>query len=210
MKSRGFTIIEVMIAIFVAAIMFAIGYSAINQALRDRDAINASQARIYEIQRGVRVVAQDLTQIIARAARDTGGNGQLMPAVMARGSDDIILTFTRAGWTNPAGLPRPAEQRVRYRFIDGSLVREYWDAVDPALNAVPRQRILVTKVKAVEVRFLDPASREWRTEWPTPMPSGQVNPIQIDMMLLKRPMAIEFTLVLEDWGRVLRVFEVPS
>jgi general secretion pathway protein J len=89
-------------------------------------------------------------------------------------------------------------------------VREYWNAVDPALNAEPRQRILITKVESVEVRFLDPASRDWRTEWPTPLPSGQVNPIQIDMMLLKRPMAIEFTMVLEDWGRIQRVFEVPS
>ncbi len=209
-KSRGFTIIEVMIAIFVAAIMFAIGYGAINQALRDRDSINVSQARIYEIQRGVRIVAQDFAQIIARAARDTSGNGQLMPAVMATGSDNIVLTFTRAGWSNPAGLPRPAEQRVRYRFVDGALVREYWNAVDPALNAEPRQRILITKVKAVEVRFLDPASRDWRNEWPNTMPSGQINPVQIDMMLLKRPMAIEFTLVLEDWGRIQRVFEVPS
>ena len=118
MRTRGFTIIEVMIAIFVAAIMFSIGYSAINQALRDRDSINVSQARIYEIQRGVRVVAQDFAQIIARAARDTSGTGQLMPAVMANGSDNIILTFTRAGWSNPAGLPRPAEQRVRYRFAE--------------------------------------------------------------------------------------------
>jgi general secretion pathway protein J len=209
-RTRGFTIIEVMIAIFVAAIMFAIGYGAINQALRDRDSINVSQARIYEIQRGVRVVAQDFAQIIARAARDTSGTGQLMPAVMATGSDNIILTFTRAGWSNPAGLPRPAAQRVRYRFIDGSLVREYWNAVDPALNTEPRQRILITKVQSVEVRFLDPASRDWRTEWPTIMPSGQINPAQIDMMLLKRPMAIEFTLVLEDWGRVQRVFEVPT
>jgi hypothetical protein len=29
-------------------------------------------------------------------------------------------------------------------------------------------------------------------------------------MLLTRPMAIEFTVVLEDWGRVQRVFEVPT
>ena len=207
---RGFTFIEVMVAIFISAIMFAIGYGAINQALRDRDSINVAQQRVDEIQRGMRVVAQDLTQIIARAARDTGGTGQLMPAVIATGSDNVLITFTRAGWTNPAGLPRPAEQRVRYRFLDGSLVREHWDAVDPALNTEPRQRILMTRVTAAEIRFLDPASRNWRTDWPASQTSGQVNPAQADIMLLTRPLLIEFTLVLEDWGRVQRLFEIPT
>jgi general secretion pathway protein J len=210
MHRRGFTLIEVMIAIFISAIMFAIGYAAINQALRYRDGINESQARVAEIQRGMRVVAQDFAQIVARAARDTSGTGQLMPAVTADGRDNTLVTFTRAGWSNPAGLPRPAEQRVRYRFIDGSLVREHWQAVDPALNVEPRQRILMTKVKSVEVRFLDPVTREWRDEWPSPRTTGAVNPAQLDLLLLTRPLAIEFTLVLDDWGRVQRLFEVPT
>lgn len=210
MRQRGFTLIEIVMALFAFAIMAAIGYPAINQALRYRDGINESQARVLEIQRGMRVVAQDFAQIIARAARDTSGTGQLMPAVMADGRDNTLLTFTRAGWSNPAGLQRPAEQRVRYRFIDGALVREHWQAVDPALNLEPRQRILLTKVKSVEVRFLDPVTRDWRTAWPTNRPSGMVNPAQLDLLLLTRPLAIEFTVVLEDWGRVQRLFEVPT
>lgn len=212
MRSRGFTLVEVMIAIFIAAVMFAIGYGAINQALRDRDSINVSQARITEIQRGMRVVAQDFAQIIARPARDTSGTGQLMPAVMATSSDEILLTFSRGGWSNPAGVPRPAEQRVRYRYnaVDHSLVREHWLSVDPALNTEPRRRVLLSKVESVEMRFLDPASRNWRTDWPPNMPSGPVNPLQADQLLLPRPLAIEVTIVLEDWGRVLRVFEIPT
>jgi len=210
MRNRGFTIIEVLIAIFISAIMFAIGYGAINQALRDRDAINVSQARITEIQRGMRVVAQDFAQIVARGSRDTSGTGQLMPAVLAKAEDSILVTFTRAGWSNPAGLPRPAEQRVRYRFEDGSLMRDYWTSVDPALNSEPRQRVLITRVKSVELRFLDPAARNWRTDWPVAAPTGQVSPLQIDPLLLPRPLAIEFTVVLEDWGRVQRVFEIPT
>ena len=211
MRARGFTIVEVMIAIFIAAIMFAIGYGAINQALRDRDAINASQARITEIQRGMRVVAQDFAQIIARPARDTAGTGQLMPAVMAGTSDEFVITFSRAGWSNPAGVPRPAEQRVRYRYnaMDQTLIRQYWLSVDPALNTEPRERVLWSRVKSIELRFLDPASRNWRTDWPPNMPTGPVNPLQADL-LLPRPLAIELTVVLEDWGRVQRIFEIPT
>jgi general secretion pathway protein J len=210
MRCRGFTLIEVVIAMFVAAIMFAIGYGAINQALRDRDALNVSQARVTEIQRGMRVVAQDFAQMAARAARDTSGNGELAGAVFADARSDMIVTFSRNGWSNPAGVPRPAEQRVRYRFIDESLVREHWLSVDPALNTEPRQRVLLTKVKSVEIRFLDPASRQWSTGWP---PAGSTNvtmtPATLDL-LLARPLAIEFTVVFEDWGRVQRLFEIPT
>jgi general secretion pathway protein J len=208
MRARGFTLIEVVIAMFIAAIMFAIGYGAINQALRDRDALNVSQQRVTEIQKGMRIVAQDFAQTIDRAARDTSGSGQLMPAMFADGSSDVIVTFTRAGWSNPAGIQRPAEERVRYRFLDGTLIREHWLSVDPALNTQPRQRTLLTKVKSVEIRFLDPVSRQWRTDWQAGA-SGQVAPNAVSL-LVTRPLAIEFTVVFEDWGRVQRLFEIPT
>lgn len=211
MRARGFTLIEVMIALFIAAVMFAIGYGALNQALRDRDQLIVSQQRITEIQRGMRVVAQDFAQIVARPARDIEGAGDLRPALLAAGSDNTLLTFSRAGWSNPAGVQRPAEQRVRYRFIEGSLVRHHWLSLDPALNAEPRERVLLTKVKAVEVRFLDPASRTWRTEWPSALATGgPIGPLNVDELLRTRPIAIEFTMVLEDWGRIVRVFEIPT
>jgi general secretion pathway protein J len=210
MRRAGFTLVEVMIAIFIAAVMFAIGYGALNQALRDRDSLNLSQARITEIHRGMRVVAQDFAQIVARPARDIAGGGNLQPAIVATGTDNTLVTFSRAGWSNPAGIQRPAEQRVRYRFVDGTLIRDHWLSLDPALNTQPRERILLTRVKAVEVRFLDPASRNWRTEWPLTVPTGPLNPQTLDDLMRPRPLAIELTVVFDDWGRIQRVFEIPT
>jgi general secretion pathway protein J len=209
MRRAGFTLIEVMIAIFIAAVMFAIGYRALDQGLRYNETLKVSQARVTEIQRGMRVVAQDFAQLAARAARDTQGTGQLLPAISADNRDNTLIVFTRTGWSNPAGVQRPAEQRVRYRFIDGSLVREHWLALDAALAAEPRQRILLTKLKSVEVRFLDPTTRNWHNEWPVLTANGPVGAANIDEFLLARPLAIEFTVVFEDWGRVQRIFEVP-
>lgn len=210
MRTRGFTIIEVAIAIFISAIMFAMGYGAINQAMRDRESLNISQARVGEIQRGMRVIAQDFAQIVDRAARDTQGSGELNPAISSNNRDNTVITFSRAGWSNPAGIQRPAEQRVRYRFIDSSLVREHWMSLDPALNAEPRRRVLLTRVTAVEMRFLDPVTRDWRTDWPAVTASGPVTPLNIETILTPRPLAIEITLTLEDWGRVQRIFEIPA
>jgi general secretion pathway protein J len=210
MRRSGFTLIEVVVAIFIAAIMFAIGYRALSQAMIDRDALNTTQDRVNEIQRGMRIVAQDFAQIAARPARDTQGNGELQAAIGANSRDNTLLTFSRNGWSNPAGLQRPAEERIRYRFVDGSLIREHWLSVDPALNAEPRERVVMTRVKSVEVRFLDPVTRNWRTDWPPLAPTGPVGPLQIDDTLMPRPMAIEFTIVFDDWGRVQRLFETPT
>jgi general secretion pathway protein J len=210
MRRTGFTLVEVMIAIFIAAVMFAIGYRALNQGLTYNESLKVSQARITEIQRGMRVIAQDFAQLAARAARDTQGNGELLPAISADNRDNTLVVFSRTGWSNPAGVQRPAEQRVRYRFIDGSLLREHWLSLDAALATEPRQRVLLTRLKTVEIRFLDPASRTWHTEWPLLKPSGPVGPANIDEVLLPRPLAIELTVVLEDWGRVQRIFEVPT
>jgi general secretion pathway protein J len=210
MRRSGFTLLEVVIAIFIMAIMFAIGYRALGQAMIERDALQTSQARVNEIQKGMRIVAQDFAQIAARPARDTQGNGELQAAIGANARDNILLTFSRTGWSNPAGLQRPAEERVRYRFLDGSLIREHWLSVDPALNAEARQRVVLTRIKSVEVRFLDPVTRNWRTDWPPLAPTGPGGPLQIDEILMPRPMAIEFTVVFDDWGRVQRLFEVPT
>jgi general secretion pathway protein J len=210
MRRTGFTLIEVMIAMFIAAIMLAMGYSAINQASKERVNLSAKQARITEIQRGMRVVAQDFAQMVARTARDPEGGGNIQPAVFATAKNNTLITFTRAGWSNPAGVQRPAEQRVRYQFIDGSLVREHWLSVDAALNTEPRQRVVLTKIKSVELRFLDPVTRNWREDWPAVTPSGPVGPADIDQLLRTRPLAIEMTVVLEDWGRIQRLFEIPT
>ena len=210
MRRSGFTLVEVMIAIFIAAVMFAMGYSALNQGLQSNETLKVRQARVTEIQRGMRVVAQDFAQLAARAARDTQGTGQLLPAISADNRDNTLLVFTRTGWSNPAGVQRPAEQRIRYRFIDGSLVREHWLALDAALAAEPRQRVLLTRLKSVELRFLDPVTRDWSKEWPVITANGPVGPANIDELLLARPLAIELTIVFEDWGRVQRVFEVPT
>jgi len=210
MRRAGFTLIEVMIAMFIAAIMLALGYSAINQAARDKGSLETSQARITEIQRGIRVIAQDFAQMIDRTSRDTDGGGNIEPAVIATNKDSTLITFTRAGWSNPAGIQRPAEERVRYQFVDGSLVRQHWLSVDPALNTQPRERILLTKVKSVQLRFLDPASRNWRDDWPAVTSSGPVNAASIGQLLRTLPLAIEVTIVLEDWGRIRRLFEIPT
>ena len=66
-------------------------------------------------------------------------------------------------------------------------------------------------MKSVEIRFLDPDHAHLAHRLAgAHAPARPVGPLTIDEALLTRPLAIEFTLVLEDWGRVQRIFEIPT
>jgi general secretion pathway protein J len=208
-RARGFTLIEIVVSVAITGLLFAIGYAGINQALRERDALEAAQQRLTTLQRAMRILSQDLTQVAPRPARDVASGGDAQPALLSSRTNNMLLTFTRSGWANPAGAQRQTQQRVRYVLDNGTLVREHWLSVDAALNAVPKRRVLLEKVKSVSFRFLDPTSRTWREEWPAA--GGGTGAAQGGSLFLRtRPAAIEVVLELDDWGTVTRMFEVPT
>jgi general secretion pathway protein J len=202
-RDRGFTLVELLVAMFVAAIMFVMGYGAITQALRDREELAARQARLLEVQTAIRVMAQDFVQLADRPVRDPVGDNYL-PALSATGQGAAMVTFTRGGWANPAGLQRPALQRVAYVFESGTVRREHWPVLDATLSSTPIRRDLLTRVKSVTLRYMD-ASRSWREQWPVAA-SG----VDQEAQWRSRPIAVEVTVELEDWGRINRIFEVPG
>ena len=82
------------------------------------------------------------------------------------------------------------------------LVREHWNVTDPTLANPPIERRLLDQVERIEIRYLD-AGREWVTQWP---PLGSPG----DTGLRSRPLAVEITLVLGDYGEIKRLIEVPG
>jgi general secretion pathway protein J len=200
---RGFTLIELMVALFITAIVFAMGYGAINQALNSRQALEERQERLLAIQNTMRVLAQDFGQLASRPVRDpTGDNWQ--PVLRSGQTPQPYLTFTRAGWANPAGVQRPTLQRVSYVLEDKKLRREHTPVLDALLSTQQVKRELLTDVKSVTFRYMD-VTRQWRDRWPPPGLAGDPN-----VNLRSRPIAVEVTIELEDYGKVRRVFEVPT
>ncbi len=166
MRQRGFTLIELMVAVFITAILFAIGYGAVNQAVKNREALEQQQDRLIAIQTAMRTIAQDVNQMAMRPIRDPTGNDPL-PVITSDGQQPAsdLVEFTRGGWANPAGVQRPALQRVVYLFEENTLRRQYWPVLDPLLSTDPIKKDLCTGVKSVKFRYMD-VSRTWRDTWP--------------------------------------------
>jgi general secretion pathway protein J len=219
-RVRGFTLVELLVAMFIAAIMFAMGYGAIRQALTTHDSLKEQQAHLLELQNAVRVIEQDFVQLAPRPVRQAVGNEPAQPALVggvlgAQGASTgttesvpPIVALTRAGWANPAGLQRPGLQRVAYFLENGTLRRENWSVLDPTLASTTTRRDLLTHVKAVTFRYLD-VNHTWQEQWPPTTSAVLLGPSQ-ELSLRQRPLAVEITLDTEDWGKVVRIVEIAG
>ena len=220
-RPRGFTLIELLVALFITAIMLAIGYGAVNQAATGRVAVEQRSSRIMEVQRAVRTLETDIALMQPRPVRDPLGGGDLGALVagsQVKGSlgsgaatattasslalqSTALLTLTRGGWANPTGLARPEEERVSYQIENNKLVRYHQPVLD-AMGETPlvRQELL-DDVTAMTLRYMN-AGHVWSETW-------QVNGAAREQ-LRHRPVAIEVTLVLKDFGTLVRVVEVAG
>lgn len=224
-SSRGFTLIELLVALFIAALMFAMGYGAINQALQHRGSIRRQEENLVQLETTMRVLEQDFVQLAPRPVRDPVGDNYLAclqggPMAGAAGAADTtdpaddsnssgaapLVVLTRSGWSNPTGVQRGELQRVAYVFDNGTLVREHWNVLDATLSSVPVKRNLMKHLRSVTFRYMSTNTRSWIDNWP---PSGMTTNA-FDNFYRMRPMAVEVTLDTQQWGKVVRIFEVAQ
>jgi general secretion pathway protein J len=202
-KSGGFTLLELLVAMAIFAILGTLALSGYTELQKQSEYATQRLDRLREVQRAVQTISQDLAQLEPRPIREPLGEARL-PAVLATDSIEYGLQFTRAGWSNTAGLARPTLQRVGYRLDQQGLWRDHWPVLDRTLAQQPVQVKLLSEVRNVRFRFLN-QSREWVERWPASDGVG-ANPAT-DRPL---PAAVEVILELEDWGEIRRVIEVAG
>ncbi len=200
LAARGFTLLELLVAIAIFAILGTMALSGYTELQQQSEYVEQRLARVREVQRAVQLIVQDMSQIEPRPVRE--GLGEVrVPAVAAGGSVEYPMQFTRAGWSNTAGLARPTLQRVAYRVDGEGLWRDHWPTLDRTMTVEPVRLRLLGGVRSVRFRFMTP-DRTWVERWPASegAPTAAVE--------RQRPAAVEVILDLDDWGEIRRLVEV--
>ncbi|MEP7096979.1 MAG: type II secretion system minor pseudopilin GspJ [Dokdonella sp.] len=193
LPQRGFSLIELLVALVVFAALAAAAYGGLNQIARTRAALAAQQDRFAGITRAVSVFERDLYQAVDRPV--IGNNGAELLALIGGPSS---LELSRLGFANPLAEPRSNIERVVYGLDGNKLQRGRYAVLDRAPNSAPVARVLIDRVSQLYLRYFDRTSNTWSDVWP---PQGSVAAL---------PRAVEFRITFADLGEVRRVVELPS
>jgi general secretion pathway protein J len=195
--NKGFTLLEVLVAIAIFAMISLAAYQILQGVLRSGEISKEHSDALTELQRAMLIIEQDFSQITYRLSRDENVEEEELQ-VMSAGeslfeSDDQGIEFTRLGWTNPFDLlPRSELLRVRYRLKEGQLQRLYFLYPDLQVGDEPKVQVLLNDVETLSFRFWDSG---WLDTWTSTdsLPDG-----------------IEISFTTKQYSEVRRVFMISA
>ncbi|WP_150048506.1 MULTISPECIES: type II secretion system minor pseudopilin GspJ [Methylomonas] len=182
----GFTLLELLIAMAVFAIMAAMAYGGLRAVMQTRLDTQNRARQLREVQQAFYWLNEDLQQAVARPVRDELGDS-LTAFQGGMGEDVLSLTRSTPEWLPDSG-GRSNLQRVVYRFRNGMLYRGVWNALD----RTPQSRIVqrrILEARSLQLRFY---GGDWSGYWPV---AGAA-----------LPRAVEVNVELPGLGTLRRVF----
>lgn len=204
-SQRGVTLVELLIALLVFALISSVGVYALRLTVDGREQLVRVDERLREWQLARLIIRQDLVQISTRIIRDEFGDPLSGSIVGGFGFSDRrpvagetpLIGFVRDGLENIGeDIPRSTLQYVEYIEKDGSLIRRTRPFLDQARGQATIDRVLFENVEDVELSFLAGQNNRglnWVEDWPSPDGSGT-------------PQALRLIMVSERLGEVEQLF----
>ena len=107
-KQTGFTLIELVIAIAIFALLGLASWTLFDAVIRMQQGTLSHERQLRSLQRAVAVIERDLLHITEQ------------PIVL----EQAALQLQRSNWRNPLDQPRSERQTLTYRLDNGALWRE--------------------------------------------------------------------------------------
>jgi general secretion pathway protein J len=192
-RNRGFTLLEMVVAVAIFAIMAAIAYTGLNHTIRVGNQVSESNQRLSELQFALSYFSSDWLQVSPRKVRNQYGDEENNIIIA-----DNSVSFTRSGWANLLQRKRSNLQRVQYLLIDNKLVRRHWLSLDQGIGEEPLESVLLHNVNALEVQLVD-ASEKAIDAWPEDLVRDE-----------RQPIALKFGVEISQLGKTWRYLEIPN
>lgn len=171
---RGFTLVEVLIALGVFALLSAASVGIIRLATNAQESVEAVADDLAAIERARSVIRLDMLQVTDRSFRPAGSQSPVGPVLGGQHAsavideeepeEEILMAFVRTGWSNPGYKePRASVQQVTYLARDGQLLRRIRPFPDQVEDTPFRDQVLLDQVQDIRMEFYGP--RGWQPDW---------------------------------------------
>lgn len=161
-RSRGFTLIEVLVALAILALTAVLAWQATAALVDGEVRLSSEAARWRALDQAFSRLEADLRQAQPRPVRTPAGTeAPWIGALEANGGSAIV--FSRAG-PEFDSEPGAAGQRIAYRLRNGALEVVYWPTLDRSNDDATAYR-LVDDVAGFRVEHLVNTG-QWVTAWP--------------------------------------------
>lgn len=197
-KQRGFTLIEILIALTVFAILATITSSSLYNAFNARTRVNKQADRLNNLQLALSIIQQDTTQIVERAIRSN--EMRLFPSFVGQAQ---YLELTRDGMANPSSIEkRSTLKRIALICQGNKLIHRTWSSLDMTDRNRYEDKELINHLSDCHFNYLN-QNLEVLTEWREHALNQNQNKEPL-------PKAIQLNLNLDDWGKMSMLFIIPG
>ena len=148
--AQGFTLIEIMVATAIFAVIAGIAFPALIQFLEVRDRIEEKHAQMVALQKTFLFLSNDLRFAVNRLDKDL--QGELSQTTFSVGENDSLLeTTTSYPNLSLAGLNVP--RRIRWELNSEVLQRVQYPVMDPDPDTRILRQTLLQNVSDVSIEL---------------------------------------------------------
>lgn len=194
----GYTLIEVIIALAVFAILSTLTASVMMQSFNTKKHLAIQTERMQQIQVAIPVIRRDIAQAINRAVR--GNELRLFPPFIGESN---YTEFTRGGFVNPnSTLKSSSLKRIAYLCQGDHLIRRSWPVVDSPARKEYRDQIFLKNITHCSFSYIS-QSQEILSVWrPYALSQRQKN--------ASLPAGIQLSLTFKVLGKMDFLFTIPE
>lgn len=197
-QSKGFTLLEILIALTIFAILAAITSSILYHTFSIRARVADLADRTNTLQLAISLIQQDTLQTVERPIRSD--DQQVFPAFIGQTS---YLELTRDGNANPQSLEkRSTLKRVALVCNGQTLVRRTWNTLDSIDKKKFEDKVLLDELTQCNFKYLNQTLQlleQWRDQAITQ--SQRKEPL---------PKAIQVNVTFKNWGEMNLLFIIPG
>lgn len=201
---QGLTLIELMIALAITAIIATTAYQILTLSQQSSDSNYRDSERLLELDRGFGLIQRDFQQLLPRPIRTP--LQEVKPAFMSLNSNAIGFELSRSNWSNPLEQHRAEVQRLQFFLYRDALYRRALPQLDLAEQSPAEATLLISNINQLQLRYLHGKTGSNGSRWIDHWPPETDEARQLELL----PSAIELEIDSADLGKIRRLFLSPG